>query len=323
MTRGRAAALAPVTRGRAASLTPITMDRRERFEALVLGEVNPPVVAFDDGYLAPFEARELVRSGELAESLLSVESRCAESFRRHGVGSIHRYRGEARRALDTLDPCGPQNYPLRPLGQNVPAGKRVGSFFFPAAYYIRPGGARDRRRAPGARLIIIADDLKEDMPEGYRRRLEKSNFPMVMGDVAFKAGDYVQAALAFQDAADRRPEAAAAHLAFADALIALRNYGYAADELRVGLRLAPTWADDLDRHGVYGEKGHLEKHLAEVEEAASRHGAGADAWLLLGYLRLTSGMPAEMEKAGQAFREVLSRAPEDALARRFLERLTD
>jgi tetratricopeptide (TPR) repeat protein len=145
----------------------------------------------------------------------------------------------------------------------------------------------------------------------------------VIGDMAFKDGNYVQAALAFQDALTRKPEAAGALFALADALIALRNYGYASDCIRGGLSAAPRWADDLDRHGVYGQEGHLERHLAEVTEFAELYPRDRRAWFLLGYLRMTSGIEEERDQAAAAFRRAADLDPDDRQSLRYLELLED
>ncbi|MEN8150154.1 MAG: hypothetical protein ABFS86_10040, partial [Planctomycetota bacterium] len=174
---------------------------------------------------------------------------------------------------------------------------------------------------------LIPWDICENVPEDFDRTLRKSNFPMVIGDMAFKRGNYVQAALAFRDALDRKERATpAGAFAFGDALIALRNYRFAERNIRAGLSMAPKWADRLDRHGVYGpgvagKKGDLEKHLAEVEQFTKDYTKTASGWFLLGYLRMTSGDVGLREKAAEAFEALLSLQPGDELATRYLDLL--
>jgi predicted TPR repeat methyltransferase len=112
----------------------------------------------------------------------------------------------------------------------------------------------------------------------------------------------------------------APYFALSDSLVALRNYGFAAELIRAGLAKSPKWADRLDRHGVYAVKGDLEKHLKEVTRFAEVNPRAPEAWFLLGYLRMTSGIAEEKKAAADAFRRVLDLSPDDDLARRYLEK---
>lgn len=328
VTLDRAAGLAPITVDRVAGLSSVTVDRAALLRSVVRDERDARVLVCRDGYLAPDGLRRRVASRFFDETFRyseetpfgsrRYERRITERFESEGIATPVLLTGSVLDVLDTLDPYGPHRFGRRPLGENVPEGVRRGRFYFPAAYFLRPvaRGAGAYNKGWGA--IIVPRDVEEAVPEDFDRTLRQTHFPLAIGDMAFKDGSFVQAALAFRDAVERRPDAAAGHFALSDALVALRNYGYAADEIRDGLALAPKWADGLDRRGVYGDRPELvAEHIGELESFLDTHGQGADGWFLLGYLRMTSGDPEARAAAPAAFREALARDPSDALSLRY------
>jgi tetratricopeptide (TPR) repeat protein len=340
VTTGRAASILPIGVGRGATLPSVTHGRAaglssytRHLETLADARARSSVLAYGDGYLAPYRAKSLVREGFFEEVLTEVvetpvlsarvERRVTETFHEEGLGGLYLYDGSVYEVLDAIDPYGPHRYYRAPLGQNAPPGVRVGGFHFPAAYYVRPLGDASFRYNKGYRLVLVPRDIEEDVPEDFERTLKKSHFPLVIGDMAFKEGSYVQAAIAFWDALDRKPDAVAPHFALADALVALRNYGLATELIRAGLEMSPRWADRLDRRGIYGakdEKG-FEKHFGEVKLFAQQNPRAPDAWFLYGYLLLTSGDERRRGAAEEAFRLALRLDPDDALSRRYIDLL--
>jgi len=294
-----------------------------------------PVFTFNDGYVLPFEARALVRRGYFNETYYNnacsrtgfnyAHNRLNQTFNRNGWGRTRLVRGGGSGywAMNRLDSCGPQwFYRSSYRRRGCLPGRFVGDFYFPLGYYLRPMRHGSMRYNKSSWPILVPWNCAEVVPDDFQRTLRKSNFPMVMGDMAFKDGNYVQAALAFRDALDRRAKATAAGaFAFGDALIGLRNYKYAENSIRNALVLAPTWADKLDRNGVYGKKGDLAKHLAEVEQFTKDYRKVASGWFLLGYLRMTSGDIGEREKATTAFEMLLELQPGDELGRRYINLL--
>jgi tetratricopeptide (TPR) repeat protein len=339
---GRAAGLKEIAEG---GLRPVTLDRAavpgmviargRTVENDLLRGSDLPVFAWNDGYLLPYEARSLVRKGYFSEDLYRTvcstrgysrfASRLDRAFHRYGWGraNLRVGRGSGYWAMNRLDSCGPQwYYRASYLRRGCLPGRFVGDFYFPLGYYLRPirhgSLAYNKTWWP----ILVPWDCAETVPEDFDRTLRKSHFPMVIGDIAFKDGNYVQAALAFRDALDRNEAATpAGAFAFADALIALRNYQYAEKSLRAGLTMAPTWADKLDRNGVYGKNDDLAKHLSDVEQFTKDYPKVASGWFLLGYLRMTSGDIGLREKALPAFEEFLDLVPDDALGRRYVDLL--
>ena len=338
VTRGRAAALAPVTTARAARLTSISTDWPAHFDSALLGLSAAPLFVGTDGFIAPYEAMPLVRDGFFRRGFgHQIGSPYHWSrggwganprFRRARLGPVCGYRGSVFPVLDAIDPYGPHRFWRAPMGYNVPAGIRRGSFYFPAAFYLRPlrfRYSRGFRYNKGHRLILVPRDIVEVIPEDFYPLLRDSHFPMVIGDVAFKDGDYVKAALSFREAFDRNQTGVASRFALGDALVALRNYAYASDAIRSGLEASPRWADNLDRHGVYGndKEGDLERHLTEVAEYTEKYPKSHRAWFLLGYLQMTSGEKPIRAKAPLAFRRALDIEPDDPIAWRYLELLTE
>jgi len=301
----------------------------------ILDAGDLPVFAFNDGYVLPYEARTLVRQGYFNETLYDTacsttgfnvaHNRLNRTFHRNGWGRTRLVvgRGSGYSAMNRLDSCGPQwFYRSSYLRRGCLPGRFIGDFYFPLGYYLRPLRNGSMRYNKTWWPILVPWNCVEAVPEDYKRTLRKSHFPMVMGDMAFKAGNYVQAALAFRDALGRRANATAAGaFAFGDALVALRNYQYAEKSIRGGLTLAPTWADKLDRNGVYGKKGDLEKHLTEIEQFTKDYKKVPAGWFLLGYLRMTSGDIGLREKAVAAFEVLLTLRPDDELGRRYIDML--
>jgi tetratricopeptide (TPR) repeat protein len=339
VTTGRAASLRPVTRGRAAGLPSIGLDRAAQLpagsylrhlETLLADRSGLSVLAYDDGYVAPYGAKDLVREGFFEEVLTEdwrephafarVERRVTETFSERGLSGLYRYGGSVYDVLDAVDPYGPHRYYRAPLGRNVPPGAQVGSFYFPAAYYVQP--ISEGVYGGDTRVALVPRDIVEAIPEDFDRTLRKSNFPLVIGDMAFKEGNYVQAVLAFWEALDRKPDAVTCHFALADALLALRNYGAATELIRAGLEMSPKWADELDRRGVYGVKGDFEKHLDEGALFAESNPRAPEAWFLLGYLQMTSGDAKARKAAEASFRHALMLNPDDGVAQRYLRNLT-
>jgi len=264
----------------------------------------------------------LTEEWDTTHAFARVERRVTETFSERGLSGLYRYGGSVLDVLDAVDPYGPHRYYRAPLGRNVPPGVQVGGFYFPAAYYVQPISAGSFAYNKGYRLVLVPRDIVEAIPEDFDRTLRKSNFPLVMGDMAFKEGNYVQAVLAFWEALDRKPDAVTCHFALGDALLALRNFGTATELIRAGLGMSPRWADKLDRRGVYGVKGDFEKHLDEAALFAESNPRAPEAWFLLGYLEMTSGEAEAKKVAEEAFRHALDLDPDDALSRRYLENLT-
>ena len=159
------------------------------------------------------------------------------------------------------------------------------------------------------------------LPEGYVQEVARSRFPLVAGDVALRKGEYAKAAVAFADAVRRHPDAAGPCFALGDAFVGIGQFDRAARTIRTGLSSAPRWADSLDRRRVYGVADDHAKHLKSAEDHARETPENANAWFLLGYLRMTSGLKQERDLASRAFHCALSLDPDDDLSLRFLRRL--
>jgi len=72
-----------------------------------------------------------------------------------------------------------------------------------------------------------------------------------------------------------------------------------------------------------GKDGDLERHLKEVAEYTEKYPKSHRAWFLLGYLQMTSGEKPIRAKAPLAFRRALDIEPDDPIAWRYLELLTE
>jgi hypothetical protein len=92
----------------------------------------------------------------------------------------------------------------------------------------------------------------------------------------------------------------------------------AADDLRRGIGLLPTW---LDRELDFKEALHAkpEDHAKFVKALEAKAAEDADALLLLGHERFFS--PEERAASREIFEKVLKRRPDDAAAKKFLEKL--
>jgi cytochrome c-type biogenesis protein CcmH/NrfG len=170
-------------------------------------------------------------------------------------------------------------------------------------------------------VASILEVLPEgSLPAGFARDVAESRFPLITGDVALRKGEYGKAAVAFADAARRHPKAPGPNFALGDALVGIGQFDRAARFIRIGLERAPRWADSLDRSRAYGLTGDHKKHLEAAAKHARELPANANAWFLLGYLRMTSGIKTERDRAARAFERVLSIDPDDEVTLRFLRR---
>ncbi len=292
----------PVTFGRAANLPFLSRDRAAGGFTGNRAARLSPVTSGRAATLAPIASRRAARLAPVT------------SGRAAGLAPIARDRAASLAPVASRRAAGLAPVISRRAAKSALISRDRAASLMPVA----GGRAASLLPVTTGRAAYVADLLPEGtLPTGYVESVAESRFPLVKGSVAFTKGEYGKAAAAFADAADRHPDAAGPQFALADALVALGKWDGAARAVRAGLDLAPRWADSLDRRKVYGRAGDHEKHLRAAEEYALAHTVEADAWFLLGYLRKTSGVTEEQDRAAASFRQALSLSPEDSHALRF------
>lgn len=296
VTRGRAARLAPVTRGRAAALPPRNSDPLAGLNETLLDADHPPVLSFDDGYVAPLGARSLVQSGSMRDALARVaEGRAGPDagFLESRVGAVRVLTG---RGADVLDRTG---------FQSGGDSRRDGDGLL--AYYVR---GREAGPGSGRMLLFVSGGHAEEVPGEFDRMLMDSVQPLELAKKALADGRYIQAALAFQEERNRSSRSIAAAFGLADAQLALGNLEPAADSIRAGLDLLPHWSDDIGARRIATGEGEAEKRIETVARYAKRKPASEKGMFLLGYMQLTSGNPGQVEMAGATLRAALDLDPD-------------
>lgn len=116
---------------------------------------------------------------------------------------------------------------------------------------------------------------------------------LTLGDEAFRAGRYNDAASHYSRAVEFSPKLGILHLVLSDALMAVGDYRWAAAELRVALELDPSLAlHVVDKHAFYGDPIQFDQQLATLERYLSDHFMDEDARLLLAGNYHFGGRPA-------------------------------
>jgi len=290
ITSGRAAGLAPITSGRAAGLAPITSGRAANLAPITSG-LAAGLMPITSGRAAGLKP---ITSGRAANLAPITSGRAA------GLAPITSGRAANLAPITSGRAAG-----LAP----ITSGRAVGLAPITSgrAAGLAPSPAR------GSRLPISDLIPPDSVPEEFKLKLSDSRFPMVTGDVALKRGEFAKAAVAFDDASRRHPESAGPLFALGDALLGLGKHERAAGTIRKGLAKAPKWADSLARGNA--------DQLKAAAKYAQEHPERGDAWFLLGYLRLTSGIKSERERAETAFSHAVSIDPRDEVSLRYLLRL--
>lgn len=116
---------------------------------------------------------------------------------------------------------------------------------------------------------------------------------LTLGDEAFRAGRFSDAASHYSRAVEFAPKIGILHLVLSDALMAIGDYRWAAAELRVALELDPSLAlHVVDKHTFYGDPVQFDQQLATLERYLSDHFLDEDARLLLAGNYHFGGRPA-------------------------------
>lgn len=126
------------------------------------------------------------------------------------------------------------------------------------------------------------------------------------GDRRFRQQDYRGAVARYREAVEQAPDRGEAHLRLAVALILLKRYDRATEQLRLGLRTAPDMLDEppsLDE--LFGEANVLAKNdlLLRVAQWVQEEPADAHRPYVLGLLMLLDGddaMAAKLFQHGNA-----------------------
>jgi tetratricopeptide (TPR) repeat protein len=134
--------------------------------------------------------------------------------------------------------------------------------------------------------------------------------PILLGFQYFAQGQYVRAKGLFRRAVALQPKDAYARFVYAQALFALGEYRLAADAIRRGLVLDPTWPEwGIDVRSYYADPSEFTAQLARLEDHVADHPDDTDARFLLAYNLYFSG------EGGQALEEFTRLADANPLDR--------
>jgi tetratricopeptide (TPR) repeat protein len=149
---------------------------------------------------------------------------------------------------------------------------------------------------PLGELVVPAVAATPSVQEDQARQEELNRVAhhyLTLGDEAFRAGRFSDAASHYSRAVEFAPKIGILHLVLSDALMAIGNYRWAAAELRVALELDPSLAlHVVDKHTFYGDPIQFDQQLATLERYLSDHFLDEDARLLLAGNYHFGGRPA-------------------------------
>lgn len=136
------------------------------------------------------------------------------------------------------------------------------------------------------------------LPESNARARELSSRFIGFGDNQFAAGDYVDAQLRYRKAIKAAPDFAEAYFRRGQAMIALGQYDLAAEAIKQGLRLKPTWAIMGNRlDDLYGDNQDAkEEHLAALLREIDAQPLNADLEFLAAWQMYFGGQRAGSQK---------------------------
>jgi len=143
--------------------------------------------------------------------------------------------------------------------------------------------------------------------------------PLSLGFQYFAQEQYLQAKRYFEQALAASPRDADAYFAYAQALFALGEYRSAADAVRHGLALDPTWPHaTVDVRSPYADPSEFTSQLSRLEAYVASHPDNTDARFLLAYNLYFSGQEAQ---AAQEFSRLAQANPLDRGPELFLQEL--
>lgn len=112
-----------------------------------------------------------------------------------------------------------------------------------------------------------------------------------IGEKSFRRGEYALARDDFRRAIARDAKDPTLWLALGLAEFARGRWSPASKAIAEGFKRSPELdPETFDLRAAYGRDGDFDKHMARLD-AAAKTNAGADLWLLLGYIRFFSGDP--------------------------------
>ncbi len=153
----------------------------------------------------------------------------------------------------------PVYYPVYPEGAPASAG----------VYTSPPAGGTYQR----------SDDDKE-----VKETVKPEVNALVLGDNAFRSGDYSKAIEEYEQAIVLEPGSAIARFALGEALFVKGDYAYAAFVLRKGLELDGSWLDvEVTKDRVYGKLADYATALNKLETFVASHPYDGAAKFVLGY----------------------------------------
>jgi tetratricopeptide (TPR) repeat protein len=156
-----------------------------------------------------------------------------------------------------------------------------------------------------------------DMQQRATRVLASHDKAMRVGLLKLKGGDYAQAVIALEMAAELNQGDPACRIHLAQARMAQGHYTEAGKVLRRALQLQPKLLYvTLKLAAYYGDAHEFDKHVDALAEHLKTQRAGADAWFLLGYMEFQRG---NLDQAYAAFREVARFIPKDSLTTKYLK----
>ena len=149
----------------------------------------------------------------------------------------------------------------------------------------------DQAEVPAGEVVVPATEANDQAKREELNRV--AHHYLTLGDEAFRAGHFSEAANHYARAVEFAPKIGIMHLVLSDALMAIGDYRWAAAELRLALELDPSLAMHVvDKHTFYGDPIQFDQQLATLERYLSDHFLDEDARLLLAGNYHFGGRPA-------------------------------
>lgn len=142
--------------------------------------------------------------------------------------------------------------------------------------------------------VVPAGVVVDDAPRrsNAQRRARAWHFIQI-GDDYFSQQKYAEALNRYRDAMQTAPDVADAHYRYALAAVAVGRYDDAAEHLKSGLAILPTWPQaGFKLQQLYGDQQLARKaHLEALAQQAAARGGDPDLLFLLGAHLLLNGEP--------------------------------
>lgn len=157
---------------------------------------------------------------------------------------------------------------------------------------------------------------RRDMQRRQARVLASHDKALHLGLEHLKAGDYAQAVVTLEMAAQLNHGDPACRIHLAQARLAQRHYDEAAQALRRALQLQPKLVYvTLNLASYYPEPREFDEHVQRLATHLRDQRGGGDTWFLLGYMEFQrNNLPA----AYDAFRQAARTLPKDSLVTTYL-----